>query len=139
MNPLSTLTSISQARDLLFNTLLTLTLFNLAGTADAQDRSAIPTFSRDIAPILQQKCQTCHNPEGIGPMPLISYRQVQPFAPLIKDRVTRGIMPPGIWTKLPASSATRMISLSVTRKSPPLLTGLMPAARRGILRTCQRR
>lgn len=53
-----------------------------------------PTFASDVAPILQEKCQSCHNPEGIGPMPLISYDQVKPFASLIKDRVTKRIMPP---------------------------------------------
>ncbi|MEZ5492482.1 MAG: cytochrome c [Gammaproteobacteria bacterium] len=62
--------------------------------AAAQDSDRPPTYSREVAPILQQKCQTCHNPEGIGPMPLMNYQQVQPFAALIKDRVTRGIMPP---------------------------------------------
>lgn len=58
------------------------------------DSAATPTFSKDIAPILQQKCQTCHNPEGIGPMPLMSYEQVKPFASLIKDRTGKRIMPP---------------------------------------------
>lgn len=58
------------------------------------DSAATPTFSKDIAPILQQKCQTCHNPEGIGPMPLMSYEQVKPFAALIKDRTGKRIMPP---------------------------------------------
>ena len=29
-----------------------------------------PTFTRDVAPILQQKCQVCHQPNSIGPMPL---------------------------------------------------------------------
>lgn len=53
-----------------------------------------PTYSRDIAPILQEKCATCHNPEGIGPMPLMNYAQVRPFATLIKDRTTKRIMPP---------------------------------------------
>jgi hypothetical protein len=57
-------------------------------------QSSEPTFSRDVAPILQKKCQACHNPEGIGPMPLMNYAQVKPFAALIKDRTTKGIMPP---------------------------------------------
>ncbi|MCY4016053.1 MAG: hypothetical protein OXE54_02540 [Gammaproteobacteria bacterium] len=52
------------------------------------------TYSRDIAPILQQKCAGCHNPEGIGPMPLMDYQQVRPFAYLIKDRTSNRIMPP---------------------------------------------
>ena len=62
----------------------------LAGNVQAQDI----TYSRDIAPILQEKCVTCHNPEGIGPMPLQSYQQVGPFAALIKDRTSKRIMPP---------------------------------------------
>ena len=53
-----------------------------------------PTYSKEIAPILQKKCATCHNPEGIGPMPLLTYEQVRPFATLIKDRTVKRIMPP---------------------------------------------
>ena len=53
-----------------------------------------PTYSKDIAPILQAKCAYCHNPEGIGPMPLMTYDQVRPFATLIHDRTSKRIMPP---------------------------------------------
>ncbi len=63
----------------------------MATTLMAQDA---PTFSKDIAPILQQKCQSCHNPDGIAPMALISYEQVWPFASLIQDRTSKRIMPP---------------------------------------------
>jgi hypothetical protein len=62
-----------------------------ANTVLAQEA---PTYSRDVAPILQDKCASCHNPEGIGPMPLLTYEQVRPFALLIKDRTTKRIMPP---------------------------------------------
>ena len=62
-----------------------------ANTVFAQEA---PTYSRDVAPILQDKCASCHNPEGIGPMPLLTYEQVRPFAMLIKDRTTKRIMPP---------------------------------------------
>ena len=54
----------------------------------------MPTYSKDIAPILQEKCASCHNPEGIGPMPLQNYEQVKPFAALIHDRTSKRIMPP---------------------------------------------
>ena len=54
----------------------------------------MPTYSKDIAPILQEKCASCHNPEGIGPMPLQNYEQVEPFAALIHDRTSKRIMPP---------------------------------------------
>ena len=53
-----------------------------------------PTFSTDVAPILQRSCQGCHNENGIGPMPLLTYAQVQRFAPLIKYRVENHTMPP---------------------------------------------
>ena len=63
----------------------------MSGIASAQDGL---TYSRDIAPILQEKCVACHNPGGIGPMPLLNFQQVQPFAMLIKDRTSKRIMPP---------------------------------------------
>ena len=45
------------------------------------------TFAKDVAPILQANCQTCHRPGAMGPMSLLTYEDVQPFAPLIKDKV----------------------------------------------------
>jgi hypothetical protein len=38
------------------------------------------TFSRDVAPILQTHCQSCHRPGQIGPMPLLDYQQARPWA-----------------------------------------------------------
>ena len=34
-----------------------------------------PTFAKDVAPILQEKCQECHRPGQIAPMSLIGYRK----------------------------------------------------------------
>ena len=42
------------------------------------------TFHRDIEPILQRSCQNCHRAGGVGPMPLVTYEQVAPFAGLIE-------------------------------------------------------
>lgn len=56
------------------------------------------TFHKDIEPILQRSCQNCHRDGGVGPMPLVTYDQVAPFAGLIeyktglRDRA--GAMPP---------------------------------------------
>jgi mono/diheme cytochrome c family protein len=56
------------------------------------------TFHRDIEPILQRSCQNCHRVGGVGPMPLVTYEEVAPFAGLIeyktqlRDRA--GAMPP---------------------------------------------
>jgi hypothetical protein len=61
----------------------------------ATERSNVPvTFAKDVAPILQQSCQACHQPGGIGPMPLMTYEQVRPFAQLIRQKVVARQMPP---------------------------------------------
>jgi hypothetical protein len=52
------------------------------------------TFSRDVAPILQAKCQECHQPNSIAPMSLIAYQEVRPWARSIKERVATRQMPP---------------------------------------------
>ena len=41
------------------------------------------TYSKDIANIIFEKCASCHNPDGIGPMSLLNYEEVRPWAPLI--------------------------------------------------------
>lgn len=56
------------------------------------------TFNKDILPILQRSCQTCHRPEGVAPMSLITYEDVRPWARAIKQRTglgpRAGVMPP---------------------------------------------
>ena len=56
------------------------------------------TFSRDVAPILQRSCQTCHRPDSVAPMSLITYEEVRPWARSIKQRTGlrdhMGVMPP---------------------------------------------
>jgi len=52
------------------------------------------TFAKDVAPILQQRCQECHQPNSIAPMSLITYQEVRPWARAIKDRVVARQMPP---------------------------------------------
>jgi hypothetical protein len=52
------------------------------------------TFAKDVAPILQQNCQECHQPNSIAPMSLITYPEVRPFAAAIKERVAARQMPP---------------------------------------------
>ena len=62
--------------------------------ADGQDQTKPVTFSKDIAPILQEKCQGCHRPGQIAPMSLLTYQDVRPWARAIKDRVVARQMPP---------------------------------------------
>ncbi|PYR35217.1 MAG: hypothetical protein DMF90_14405 [Acidobacteria bacterium] len=46
------------------------------------------TFTKDIAPLLQRSCQNCHRPEGGGPMSLLTYDEVRPWARSIKLRTS---------------------------------------------------
>ena len=52
------------------------------------------TFSKDVAPIFQAKCQECHQPNSIAPMSLITYQDARPWARAIKERVVARQMPP---------------------------------------------
>jgi hypothetical protein len=52
------------------------------------------TYSKDVAPILQAKCQSCHEPGSIGPMSLMTYQEVRPWAKSIRARVSARQMPP---------------------------------------------
>ena len=56
-----------------------------------------PTFSKDVAPILQKHCQECHRSGEIGPMPLLSYADARPWAKSIKEAVVSRRMPPFRW------------------------------------------
>lgn len=53
-----------------------------------------PTFYRDVLPILQQHCQTCHRAEGISSTPLETYDQVSRHATEVIRLTTALTMPP---------------------------------------------
>jgi len=55
---------------------------------------ANPTFTKDIAPIFQQKCESCHRPDSMAPMSLMTYDEVRPFVRSIRTRVEVRLMPP---------------------------------------------
>jgi hypothetical protein len=67
---------------------------SFAAPALAADTPAKPTFSKDVAPIFQAKCQECHQPNSIAPMSLITYQDARPWARSIKERVATRQMPP---------------------------------------------
>jgi hypothetical protein len=56
--------------------------------------SAPPTFYKDVLPILQQHCQTCHRPGEIGPMPLVHLSEVRKWSSQIVRRTRQREMPP---------------------------------------------
>jgi len=67
-------------------------VFALGGVALAADGPV--TFTKDIAPILQEKCQECHRPASLAPMSLVTYDETRPWAKSIKLRVMTRQMPP---------------------------------------------
>jgi hypothetical protein len=56
--------------------------------------TAAVTFYRDVAPLLQKNCETCHRPGQIAPMAFQSYESTRPWARAIKAAVLSKKMPP---------------------------------------------
>jgi hypothetical protein len=52
------------------------------------------TFSKDVAPIFQERCQSCHRPGSIAPMSLMTYKDSRPWARSIQQNVVSRTMPP---------------------------------------------
>jgi hypothetical protein len=56
--------------------------------------AAVPTFTKDVAPILYKNCTGCHRPGEIAPFSLLTYEDARPHAAAIRDEVADGTMPP---------------------------------------------
>jgi hypothetical protein len=63
-------------------------------TVLAADGTKPVTFSKDIAPILERSCQTCHHAGTSAPMSLVTYNEARPWAKSIKEHVVTRDMPP---------------------------------------------
>ena len=76
----------------------------IAGVAAALSQSAsaqdAPTFYEDALPVFMNNCAACHqdSPPDVGgisaPMSLMDYEQAKIWAPLIKNALVTGYMPP---------------------------------------------
>jgi hypothetical protein len=66
----------------------------LSGSVRAADAAKTPTFTKDIAPIFQAKCEGCHRPDNMAPMSLQTYEEARPWAKSIAQRVGGRQMPP---------------------------------------------
>lgn len=124
------------------NTLVLCAFLIISGAlhAEGQDQTKPVTFSKDIASILQEKCQDCHRPGQIAPMSLLTYQDVRPWAKAIKTRVLQRSMPPWFLDKtVGESSISPTISPSATSRSPRSSSGLTPALRKATRRTCPHR
>jgi len=78
---------------------VTITASMLAkGEEEAKNGAA--TFNKDVLPILQRNCQTCHRPGEIAPMSFLTYNETRPWAKGMKEAVVSRQMPP--WFADPA-------------------------------------
>src|SRR5207244_9870245 len=68
----------------------------IPAAADSNESAvpAKPTFAKDIAPILQEKCEECHRKGTAAPMSLATYQETRPWAKAIRERVVTRNMPP---------------------------------------------
>jgi hypothetical protein len=94
-----------------------MTRISLAGLLGAVVAMAAPwvinpptpvTYYKDVLPIMEAKCQSCHRPGQVAPISFVTYRETRPWAELIKTMVLERTMPP--W--LPGA---RYLSLDVHR------------------------
>jgi hypothetical protein len=69
-------------------------MMTAAFSATAASAQTAPTFTRDVAPIFQEKCEACHRPDSIAPMSLVTYAETRPWAKAIRARVADHQMPP---------------------------------------------
>src|SRR5437016_5514842 len=68
-----------------------ITMMLLGLTANAAD---VPTFNKDVAPILYQHCRGCHRPGEVAPFSLLTYEDAAKRAKLIAGAAERRFMPP---------------------------------------------
>src|ERR1700680_892208 len=59
-----------------------------------EGNSGTVTYNKDVLPILQKNCQTCHRPGEVAPMSLLTYSEARPWAKAIKAAVVSQKMPP---------------------------------------------
>src|SRR5258708_4249943 len=55
---------------------------------------SVPTFNKDVAPILYKNCVTCHRPGEVAPFSLLTYSDAKRWAPMIAQATDAHVMPP---------------------------------------------
>jgi hypothetical protein len=60
----------------------------------AHDRiTTTMSWTREIGPLVQARCVSCHRPGGQGPMPLVTYEEARPWARAVREEVLARRMP----------------------------------------------
>lgn len=83
--------------------ILSVVLLASAAMIAERNQAATVTFTKDVAPIIFNKCANCHRPGEVAPMPLTSYSEVRPWSKAIREEVVERSMPP--WFADPKTSS----------------------------------
>src|SRR5689334_2197097 len=94
----------------LLGTLAVFATLHAAGPAPA----VVPTFTKDVAPIIFNNCTTCHRAGEVAPMTFLSYEDVRPWAKVIKTKTQAREMPP--WGADPEHSLKMRNDRSLTKQ-----------------------
>jgi hypothetical protein len=88
------------------------------------EKTSAPTFYKDVLPILQNKCQSCHRSGEAAPMALVTYEQTRPWAGQIAAAVEMKKMPPwfadpryGHFANDPSLSGEQMATIAAWEKA----------------------
>ena len=99
----------------LFSVALVIPLSLLAAKSESN-----VTFSGDVAPILFRHCASCHHPDDIAPMSLLTYKEARPWAAAIREAVLTRKMPPwradahfGKWSNNPSLSQAEIETIKL--------------------------
>src|ERR1051326_8299810 len=76
-----------------YGTIGTILALVAVATANAQEKN-VPTFNKDVAPIVFQNCATCHRPGEGAPFSLLTYKDVSKRGKLIAHVTQSRQMPP---------------------------------------------
>lgn len=71
-----------------------ITAMTVSMRATAAQDPAFVTFNKDVLPILQKNCQSCHRPGQLAPMSFFTYKDARPWAKAMKAAVAARKMPP---------------------------------------------
>jgi hypothetical protein len=82
---------------------LAVPLAALAMARDEVDAAKAPSFTRDVAPVIADKCAGCHRPGGIAPFSLVTAKQIATSSSTVAAAVQTRLMPP--WPPGKASPA----------------------------------
>jgi hypothetical protein len=108
-------------------------LLAVAVTASAQDSNTV-TFHKQVEPILQHNCQSCHRPGQVAPMSFLTYQDVRPWALAMKAAVAAPLVrrsevrPRGAPKRPCSSSAMSRAGYPSASCFPALLASVSPGA-----------